>query len=87
MGEIVMGAYTCEYGVVHKTCRCPTPHTIRCDKVEEHKDINYVPKHRAEPVEEEPVVPVCIVCGKYPQFEPGSSGIGGALCMPCYYDL
>jgi len=32
-----MGAYTCEYGVVHKVCRCPTPHTIKCDNVVEHK--------------------------------------------------
>ena len=45
-----MGAYTCQYGVVHKRCRCPKPHTISCDKVEEHKGANYVPKHRAEPV-------------------------------------
>lgn len=45
-----MGAYTCEYGVVHKVCRCPTPHTIKCDKVEEHKGRDYVPKHRKEPV-------------------------------------
>lgn len=45
-----MGAYTCEFGVVHKVCRCPTPHTIKCDKVEEHKGANYVPKHRKEPV-------------------------------------
>lgn len=45
-----MGAYTCEFGVVHKVCRCPTPHTIKCDKVEEHKDANYVPKHRKESV-------------------------------------
>ena len=45
-----MGAYTCEYGVVHKVCRCPTPHTIKCDKVEEHKGHNYVPKHKKEPV-------------------------------------
>lgn len=45
-----MGAYTCEFGVVHKVCRCPTPHTIRCDKVEEHKGANYVPKHRKETV-------------------------------------
>lgn len=25
-----MGAYTCEFNVVHKVCRCPTPHTIKC---------------------------------------------------------
>lgn len=31
-----MGAYTCQFGFVHKMCRCPTPHTIRCDKVSEH---------------------------------------------------
>jgi hypothetical protein len=45
-----MGAYTCEFGVVHKVCRCPTPHTIKCDKVAEHSGTGYVPKHRAEPV-------------------------------------
>lgn len=45
-----MGAYRCEFGVVHKVCRCPTPHTIKCDKVEEHKGHNYVPKHRKEPL-------------------------------------
>lgn len=26
-----MGAYTCEFGVVHKVCRCPDPHSIKCD--------------------------------------------------------
>lgn len=31
-----MGAYTCEFGVVHKMCRCPTPHTIKCDVPDEH---------------------------------------------------
>jgi hypothetical protein len=31
--------------------------------------------------------PMCIVCGERPQFEPGSRGIGGALCLVCYYDL
>ncbi len=31
-----MGAYTCEFGVVHKMCRCPTPHTIKCDVPSEH---------------------------------------------------
>jgi hypothetical protein len=31
-----MGAYTCEFGVIHKVCRCPTPHTIKCDVPEEH---------------------------------------------------
>lgn len=31
-----MGAYTCEFGVVHRMCRCPKPHTIKCDKVDEH---------------------------------------------------
>ena len=37
-----MGAYTCEFGVVHKMCRCPTEHTIKCDVPAEHgpdKDI------------------------------------------------
>lgn len=41
-----MGAYTCEFGVVHKVCRCPKPHTIKCDKVAEHGPQG--PKHRAE---------------------------------------
>lgn len=45
-----MGAYTCEFGIVHKTCRCPTPHTIKCDNPEEHKGVNYVPKHRKETI-------------------------------------
>lgn len=45
-----MGAYTCEYGVVHKVCRCPTPHTIKCDKVAEHSGIGYTPKHRKDSV-------------------------------------
>lgn len=31
-----MGAYTCEFGVVHKVCRCPTPHTIKCDVPGQH---------------------------------------------------
>lgn len=43
-----MGAYTCEFGVVHKVCRCPTPHTIKCDKVAEHSGSGYEPKHRGE---------------------------------------
>ena len=82
-----MGAYACEFGVVHKVCRCPTPHTMVCDKVEEHKGNNYVPKHRAEPVEEKPTVPACVVCNIRPRFEPGSAGGGGALCLVCLYDL
>lgn len=83
-----MGAYTCEFGVVHKVCRCPTPHTIKCDKVEEHKGANYVPKHRKEPEPEpEPPKPPCVVCVKRPQFAPGSRGLGGALCLVCFYDL
>lgn len=32
-----MGAYTCEYGVVHKMCRCPTPHTVKCNVPWKHK--------------------------------------------------
>lgn len=36
-----MGAYTCEYGIVHKTCRCPTPHTIKCDNAAEHAEQFY----------------------------------------------
>lgn len=35
-----MGAYTCEFGVVHKMCRCPTQHFVKCDKVEEHSQGN-----------------------------------------------
>lgn len=31
-----MGAYTCEFGVVHKVCRCRTPHTIKCDVPDQH---------------------------------------------------
>lgn len=53
-----MGAYTCEFGVVHKVCRCPTPHTIKCDKVEEHKGHNHVPKHRKEPVAKKALIVV-----------------------------
>lgn len=32
-----MGAYTCEFGVVHKMCRCPKPHTVKCDKPWSHR--------------------------------------------------
>jgi hypothetical protein len=28
----------------------------------------------------------CTVCRKRPVFKPGP-GLGGALCLPCYYDL
>lgn len=42
-----MAAYTCEYGYVHKMCRCPTPHKIRCDVPNEHGN-EYKPKHRKE---------------------------------------
>lgn len=45
-----MGHYTCEFGVIHKTCRCPQPHRIKCDKVAEHSGTGYEPKHRAEVV-------------------------------------
>jgi hypothetical protein len=31
-----MGAYTCEFGVVHKVCRCREPHKIVCDVPEQH---------------------------------------------------
>lgn len=34
-----------------------------------------------------PVIPNCTVCQKRYVFEPGSKGIGGALCLSCYYDL
>lgn len=43
-----MGAYTCEFGVVHRVCRCPKTHTIKCDKPDEHHNLEYVPKHRKE---------------------------------------
>lgn len=33
------------------------------------------------------VSPKCIVCKKRPQFGPGSLGLGGAICLVCYYDL
>jgi hypothetical protein len=32
-----MGAYTCQFGFVHKVCRCPTPHTIVCDRPNGHR--------------------------------------------------
>jgi len=38
-----MGAYTCEYGVIHKVCRCPTPHTIKCDTPMEHGGTPHIP--------------------------------------------
>ena len=44
----------------------------------------YKPKHRGEYKEE---YTLCVVCHVRPQFAPGSRGIGGALCMVCYYDL
>lgn len=31
-----MGAYTCQYGYIHKMCRCPTPHTMVCDTPFQH---------------------------------------------------
>lgn len=43
-----MGAYTCEFGVVHKICRCPTPHQIKCDIPAEHRNPDYEPKHRKD---------------------------------------
>ena len=36
-----MGAYTCEFGVVHKRCRCREAHTIKCDVPDEHKPETY----------------------------------------------
>jgi hypothetical protein len=42
-----MGAYTCEYGVVHKICRCREEHTIKCDRPFVHGLVEvYQPKHR-----------------------------------------
>lgn len=40
-----MGAYTCEFGVVHKTCRCPEPHTIKCTTPDAHAQFGG--KHKA----------------------------------------
>jgi hypothetical protein len=43
-----MGAYTCEFGTIHKRCRCPIPHTISCPTPKECADReDYVGKHRA----------------------------------------
>lgn len=44
----------------------------------------YQPKHRAEV---EPELDMCTVCTKRPCFDQKSPGIGGALCLVCYYDL
>lgn len=30
---------------------------------------------------------LCTVCHRYPLSEPGSRGLGGALCLVCIYDL
>jgi hypothetical protein len=45
-----MGAYTCQYGTVHKRCRCPEPHAIRCPTpaVCDNEGTAYVPRHRAD---------------------------------------
>lgn len=43
-----MGAHICQYGVTHKVCRCLKEHRIQCDKPEEHKDAQYVPKHKKD---------------------------------------
>lgn len=54
----------------------------------------YAPKHRGEP--KAPTYPsrpkhravdLCTACGKRPVMTEGSQGIGGALCLVCYYDL
>lgn len=29
----------------------------------------------------------CTVCRKWPLADPGSRGLGGALCLVCIYDL
>jgi len=31
-----MGAYTCEFGKVHKRCRCHKAHTIKCNTPDVH---------------------------------------------------
>ena len=41
-----MGAYTCEFGIVHKRCRCPQPHTIKCDVPDQHRPVE--PKETLE---------------------------------------
>jgi hypothetical protein len=45
-----MGAYTCQFGVVHKMCRCPKPHKISCNTPELHRPVEeeYEPKHRKD---------------------------------------
>lgn len=43
-----MGAYRCEFGIVHKVCRCPTPHTIKCDRPSIHAR-----EQRAKPIDAE----------------------------------
>lgn len=40
-----MGAHKCEFGVVHKVCRCPESHTIKCDKAAEHAFASPGPDH------------------------------------------
>lgn len=47
-----MGAYTCEFGVVHRMCRCPEPHTIKCDVPKDHteKMVERMPYHHYGPM-------------------------------------
>ena len=46
----------------------------------------YVPRHRM-PDPPPPPAPPCEVCGKRPMFDPGSPGVGGMICLVCYYEL
>ena len=37
-----MGAYTCQFGTVHKMCRCPTPHSIPCPTPDKCSETRYI---------------------------------------------
>lgn len=46
-----MGHHICQYGVVHRTCRCPKEHRINCDTPDACKEragMIHPPKHRKE---------------------------------------
>lgn len=43
-----MGAHTCQFGTVHKMCRCPKQHSIVCPTPVECKASSYKPKHKKE---------------------------------------
>lgn len=50
-------------------------------------DTNSCNKVRDAIILDLPEVPMCKACQKRPVSIPGSRGIEGALCLPCYYDL